>query len=408
VGLRASLGTRCRSLALAVAAILLAHAPHAFAVERHVAPTGNDGAPGSLALPHRTLRHALDLAGPGDTIYLHAGTYPEGVSIHDGAIRGGTSWSNPLVIASYPGDVVVLQPPAGAQRVVTFADARASYIVVRGLVLDARNIRYEAVKITWSGPAGASNASHHIRIEDSEIVGARGHGVLFGSHHNELLRSRVHGHGRTDFDHGIYITHPDNLVEGCEVFENAGWGVHVYNGETNDADRNVVRNNRIHHNARAGQRGAGIVLSSGDDNVAINNVIFANKIGIHVDYGSLRARVYNNTVFANAADGIAVGGGASDTDVRNNLVFNSAGNFKNQGRRTTTGTNLFGGNPGVVDASRFDAHLLASSAAIDQGAALDTVEFDYDRIPRPQGAAHDVGAYEYPRLAPPILQPISD
>lgn len=391
-----------------MAAILLAHAPRAFAVERHIAPIGNDGAPGSLALPYRTLRHALDLAGAGDTIYLHAGTYPEAVSTEGGAIRGGTSWSNALVIASFPGDVVVLEPPAGAHRVATFADARASYIVVRGLVLDARNVRYEAVKITWSGTAGASNASHHIRIEDSEVVRARAHGLLIASHHNELLRTRVHGNGTTDFDHGVYITHPDNLIDGCEVFDNAGWGVHVYNGGANDADRNVVRNNRIHHNARTGGRGAGIILSSGDDNVAINNVVFGNKIGIHVDYGSLRARVYNNTVFAQATNGIAVGAGATDTDVRNNLVFDSVPNFTNAGRRTTTGTNLFGGNPGIVDAARFDAHLLAASAAIDQGATLDAVRFDHDRVARPQGAAYDVGAYEYPRLAPPILQPISE
>ncbi|MEX2204672.1 MAG: right-handed parallel beta-helix repeat-containing protein [Myxococcota bacterium] len=393
-------------LALALAALLLALAPRAFAVERHVSPTGNDGAAGSLALPYRTLRHALDRAGPGDTIYLHAGTYPEAVSTNDGAIRGGTSWSNALVIASYPGDMVVLAPPAGTHRVLMFASAQASYVVVRGLVLDARNVRYEGVKITWS--SSKSNSSHHVRIEDSEVVGAPGQGVLVTGHHNEFLRLRVHRNGVTDFDHGFYIASPDNLIDGCEVFDNAGWGVSVFNGHANESDRNIVRNNRIHHNARAGRRGAGIILSSGDDNVAINNVIYGNKIGIHVDYGSLRARVYNNTIFAQATDGIHVGAGASDTDVRNNLVFDSVANFTNAGRRTTTGTNLFGGNPGVVDAARFDAHLLASSAAIDQGTTLDTVPFDHDQVPRPQGAAYDVGAYEYPRLAPPILQPISE
>ena len=394
-------------LALAVAALLLAYAPRAFAVERHVATTGNDGASGSLAAPYRTIRHALDEAGPGDTVYVHAGTYAEPVSTEDGAIRGGTSWANALVIAAFPGDTVVLEPPARSHRVLMLADARASYVVIRGLALDARNVKYEGVKITWTG-SDPRNTSHHIRIEDSEIVNAPGQGLLVGGHHNELLRLRVHGNGVSDFDHGIYITSPDNLVDGCEVFQNAGWGVHVYNGEANDADRNVLRNNRIHHNARVGGRGAGIILSSGEDNIAFNNVVFGNKIGIHVDYAAVRSRVYNNTVFAEASDGIHVGAGARDTDVRNNLVFGSPADFTDAGIRTTTGTNLFGSDPGLVDVSRFDAHLRASSAAIDKGTALDAVPFDHDHVPRPQGSAWDVGAYEYPEMTAPTLLPASE
>ncbi len=394
-------------LGFAATALFVAHATLALAVERHVAPTGNDGAAGSLAAPYRTIRHALDQAGPGDTIYLHAGTYAEHVSTDDGAIRGGTSWATALLIAALPGDVVVLEPSARSQRVLMFADARASYVIVRGLVLDARNVRRDGVKITWSSP-DASNASHHIRIEDSEIVNSPGQGLLVGGHHNELLRLRVHRNGASDFDHGVYITGPDNLVDGCTVNQNAGWGVHVYNGEANDADRNVVRNNRIFENARVGKRGAGIGISNGSDNRVYNNVVFGNKIGIAVDYEAVGSRLYNNTVFANAGYGFYLGKRAIGTDVRNNLVFGNRPDFADDGVRTTTGTNLFGGDPGVVDASRFDARLGPSSRAIDQGAMLEAVPFDRDHVPRPQGVAYDIGAYEFTPVAKPTSKPASD
>jgi parallel beta-helix repeat protein len=182
--------------------------------------------------------------------------------------------------------------------------------------------------------------------------------------------------------------------------------VNVYNGGAPDADRNVVRNNRVHHNARVRRRGAGIILSSGEGNVAYNNVVYGNKDGIHVDYRATRTRVLNNTVFGQSQSGLHIGEGASDTEARNNLLFGNHPDFIDQGLRSTTGTNLTGGDGGVVDAARFDAHLRSTAAAIDAGATLDTVPFDHDRVPRPQGAAYDVGAYEFPRTGPPtLLQP---
>ena len=393
-------------LGLVAAALLLVASSAVAAAEYHVATIGNDGAAGSLAAPYRTLRHALDVAGPGDKILLHAGTYGEQVNTYQGRIRGGTSWTNALVIAALPGDTVVLQPPARSQRVVTLADARASYVVIRGLVLDARNVGSDGVKITWSGTP--SNTSHHIRIEDSEVVNAPGQGLMITAHHNEFLRLRVHLNGKSDFDHGFYIAGADNLIDGCEVFQNAGWGVNVYNGERNDADRNVVRNNRVHHNARIGRRGAGIILSSGEDNVAFNNVVFGNQMGIHVDYGAANSRVYNNTVFAHAEGGIHIGAQAQDTDVRNNLVFRNTPDFANRGQRTGIGTNLIGFDPGIVDPARFDAHLRPASGAIDKGTTLATVPSDADGVPRPQGAAYDVGAYEYRSFSAPTVLPPSE
>ena len=50
----------------------------------------------------------------------------------------------------------------------------------------------------------------------------------------------------------------------------------------------------------------------------------------------------------------------------------------------------------LVDTAGGDYHLAAGSQAIDAGTAEDAPDHDFEGAPRPQGAAHDVGAYESP------------
>jgi alpha-L-arabinofuranosidase len=52
---------------------LISIASAAYAVEFHVATTGNDSNPGTKKQPFRTVQHAADLAQPGDVITVHEG-----------------------------------------------------------------------------------------------------------------------------------------------------------------------------------------------------------------------------------------------------------------------------------------------------------------------------------------------
>ena len=54
----------------------------------------------------------------------------------------------------------------------------------------------------------------------------------------------------------------------------------MYNANGSTAHRNVIRNNTTFDNARLGLRGPGIILSSGDDNLAYNNRVWGNTISI--------------------------------------------------------------------------------------------------------------------------------
>jgi hypothetical protein len=68
--------------------------------EYHVSTKGNDFNNGSLASPFKTIFAAVQLARPGDTVTVHAGTYREWVN----PVRGGESDTKRIVYRTAPGE----------------------------------------------------------------------------------------------------------------------------------------------------------------------------------------------------------------------------------------------------------------------------------------------------------------
>lgn len=68
-----------------------------------VAPGGSDSADGTIDHPFATIQHFADLAYPGDTCYLRAGTYRETVT----PARSGTA-SAPITFEAYPGETATV------------------------------------------------------------------------------------------------------------------------------------------------------------------------------------------------------------------------------------------------------------------------------------------------------------
>jgi alpha-N-arabinofuranosidase len=73
--------------------------------EYHVALSGDNAHDGSVARPLRTIQRAADLAQPGDTITVHAGTYRERIN----PPRGGTSDSRRITYQAAPGAKVEIK-----------------------------------------------------------------------------------------------------------------------------------------------------------------------------------------------------------------------------------------------------------------------------------------------------------
>lgn len=357
----------------------------------YVATNGDDSNPGTEDEPFRTLVKGVSALAARDTLYVKEGIYAE--SLYNN-IPGGTSWTAPVTVATYPSHKVTIRPEPGASRVLNFEGAPTGYIIIRGFILDAVNVTHDAVKIT-SGPDGPS---HHIRIENCEIKNAPQQGVLMtrSANYNELINLAIHDNGTTDFHHGIYISTEYNLVEGSRIYQNAGWGVHIYSEKTLTAHYNLVRNNLVYNNGRAGRRGVGILLGSGRQNIAYNNIVVANRtLGIQVDNDSQDAGVYHNVVYANRTFGIFIDDEAFGTIVRNNIVYQNTVDVQDHGTGTVQDHNLIGVDPHFLNPASFNFRLKPSSPAIDAGTPVTAVTTDFDRTPRPRGPRPDIGAFEF-------------
>ena len=139
-----------------------------------------------------------------------------------------------------------------------------------------------------------SEGTNHIRFRNCEVKGAKRHGVLVtnrtgATNFNEFINLKVHDNGTTyHLDHGFYISTSYNLVQNCEVYANAAYGIHIYNGYAGQrADGNIVRGNRVHDNSTLGS-GSGIIASSGSGNFVYNNVVW-NHRGSGIDVGSAQS-----------------------------------------------------------------------------------------------------------------------
>jgi len=357
----------------------------------YVATNGDDANPGTETQPFRTISHGVSRLTPGDTLYVMSGTYAE---VLPGNIPSGSSWSAPVTVAAYPGNVVTIKPNATAWPVLYFAGQQ--YIIIDGFILDAINVTYAGIDITYTG---SLSPAHHIRIQNCDLKNSPGQGVLVatGASYNEFINMAVHDNGTTDFDHGFYIKASNNLVEKSDIYSNTGWGVHIYNdGQPNLANDNIVRGNRIHDNAGAGKRGPGIILSSGNRNVAYNNLIWSNAAGIQIAYGTpTDSKVYNNTIYANKDYGIIVDTDAKNTIIENNILYQNGMAFRDAGTDTQSISNLIGVDPKFVDVLAHDFHLQPGSPAIDGGGLVEFVTTDFDGNARPQGSAIDLGAFEF-------------
>ena len=368
----------------------------------YVSPSGSDQGPGTLARPFRTIHRGFTELRPGDTLRIRAGTYPEAL-LDD--VPSGTSWSAPVTIAAHQGETVTLRP-SGTQFVLRLR-GNHRYIAFNDFIFDATLVTDSAIYISSS----KNGSPDHIRISRSEVKNAPHMGIIVEAEagrqaqaRHEFLNLNVHDNGTTPLDHGFYIQSNYNVIQGCDIHHNAGNGIQVYKKGTasGNASHNTVCGNKAHDNGRAKGRGVGIGLYVGDGNIAFNNLVWNNQIGIAVEIGASNSKILNNTIYNNNGDaGIRVGytgpGVTTNTTIRNNIIYgNQRRDIADFGTGTVADHNLLNRtNPLFVNSKAGDFHLQSASPAIRTGVPLTEVLVDFDGVKRPKTGAHDLGAYEY-------------
>ena len=85
--------------------LLAAFCAGAAAKEYHVSVSGSDNNAGTAPAPFKTISAAARIAGPGDTVSVHEGTYREWVNPQ----RGGTGNAKRITYRAYPGEYPVIK-----------------------------------------------------------------------------------------------------------------------------------------------------------------------------------------------------------------------------------------------------------------------------------------------------------
>jgi len=368
----------------------------------YVATTGSDViGSGSIGSPWRTIAYGVGNAVAGDTLYIRGGTYTGSGATIDSqghTVNSGVSYGNAVTISGYPGETAIIYPDynVSAVRLTT----AVSYIIIQDLTMDMAGSTYPA-----SAEAVILSTCDHIRIQRCDIK----NGPMFGIHSGfvtpfiELLNNKVHNFGYpgdvAGDGHGLYLTGSDGLYEGNDVYDNHGYGFHIYNNTGTHADpsRIICRSNRIHGNGTHAASEYGIVVSWGDDFLISNNLVYDNDAGgILVYTSATNAKVYNNTIYGNS-DGVVMQYYGGAPLITNNIIYVNGTAILDNGGGTGTPvltTNLTT-NPSFTNAGAGDFTLLSVSAAINAGTTLASVPTDYVATARPHGASYDIGAYEF-------------
>lgn len=273
------------------------------------------------------IQTALNGANAGDRIVIHAGTYPENISI-----VGKTN----LTITSFgDGEVIIL---GNGNDDHTFWIQNSSSITISNLTI--KNQR----KLIWSTGITVTGTGNNIQIIGNKLTDISYRSGAFDAtdnpdNHNAHFAG-VNAISVVGDNAGTAITNviiKDNEVSYCMT----GWSEAIaLKGNVNGF---TVENNKVHHITNIGidAFGLGEFPAITSNNQARNGTIIRNEVyncicnytdngGIYVD-GGLNIAIMNNKVYNNVF-GITIGcenqmnkpdGATESIEVRNNLVYNN-------------------------------------------------------------------------------------
>ena len=229
----------------------------------------------------------------------------------------------------------------------------------------------------WNGPLPSAQAGFPAGVNPGENA------IDTKSYPDELrgtltLRdSEFHGWNSDYLSSGAALRlkqHCDVIVEGCEIY-----------------DSRIGIRAGGYHNRAPGDVGVHVT--------AKNNVFYENGTAIRYEAGIVDLKVINNTFDDNTSSTHSPDGPDMSEGFYNNLFLGASVSPESDDSCMAVGPECF------VDADNHDYHLVAGCAAVDAGDDMSAygVLFDFDSVPRPQGSAYDVGAYELPEPTSLVL-----
>jgi len=419
----------------------------------YVSPSGDDANPGTDSLPWRTIKKAISVTEPGQTVIVRKGFYEESVSI---AKSGFGDDARINVFSEYP----------NAAKCLGFK-IQGDYVTIDGFDIEASTLNWLGVYIDGGsnvdiqncyihecamGGIRATKGANYIRIIDNKLEhnGLWGitlignNGLIEGNEVSKVVqyhpKGQEPGFSGADAD-GLRIFGDGHVIRGNKILDigdpsdPGNVDPHVDAIQTWDGSSNgqpimtnaIIEGNyiRVKH-----PTGKGIILETSSTNACHhilirNNIIEFRDIGVDAHVGLFNnIQVYNNVFKANLNDA-SWGTSVHFTNVANyGFVNNITVDCHPEHRKIQSGSGVVDynlawnsdGSPLTMEPAKQahdivgvdpqfvtytgahgenDYHLKGSSPAVNVGITIEAVPLDYDGTTRPQGSAYDIGAFEF-------------
>jgi hypothetical protein len=294
-----------------ILAILVASAAPAAAGTYYVDGRGDDRASGGTGDPWKTLQHAADQVGPGDTVMVRAGSH-RGFDLR----RSGTAEA-PIRFVAEDGAVINLDNPETPDGINLEG---VSWIEIEGFTI---------TNVTRAGIRAAECGAITIRRNRIDAIGTWG--VFTGFCDDLLVVDNVISGTRRQ--HCVYLSNSGDrpIVRGNHLFDCAQAGIQLNGDRSQGGDGvisdAVIEENVIHH---TGAEGAAAINLDGVVGAVIrNNLLYENRANgvaiFRIDGGapSTGNRVINNTIVMPERTrwAVHVWYASTDTTIVNNILL---------------------------------------------------------------------------------------
>lgn len=421
--------------------IIIYSSCYVYCATYYVATSGSDGNTGSVSLPWRSIQKAANTIVAGDTVYVQAGSYSENIYTTSNGTNGN------YITFQAQGDVSI-----------TKFQIRHNYIKIDGFTFST-SIPSDNMAIEISGTSNliisnnkfiqsGSNDYYAVRCSyysgSSNILITQNYvtnwlGIAFDLHGSNITASynTIDGFSNDTFrTEALFNSRiANNIVKnGKEIGRHTDFfqvfGDNGYDSYNIIVENNVVRDSTIQ-----------ICMTTNDGkdirDYTIRNNIFMN-VGLAAQLTLVGMKVYNNLFWNSGQNTSAVlhfdSRYLSNVEVKNNIFigcgdgsnsnpaydvpassisadYNFAAKMPTNSWATVPyfsemhGIN--GGNPNFVDYVNYNFQLASNSNLIDKGTTVSgwASATDINGVSRPQGAAWDIGPYEYNSNTKSIVAP---
>ena len=385
---------------------------------KFVSTTGSDTNSGTIISPYATVDKGLQNVGLGETVYMRGGTYGAKVSNPTG-ITYGTQESERITVRPYESEPVTFQPGSGTHIFQLRGDI--AYLTLSGLVFNGTNLNAGAGQMVKIWTQGSVDITNFI-LDGCTLLNAPDHAFQIDPQSdsctwkNNIVINPGSNPGAEVNSNGFYLRGSNHVVEdnvvGYTFTPPTGTGcIRLGTNQSdvgNDCTNGIIRRNYVYGG------GIGIILGTGNDMLAYNNLVRACLVlGIQIWGQSGRptdnCKVYHNTVVhpTGIAHGVRIilGGTVlgvpaivTNSLVRNNLLHRCTTPIDvsaDTGTAVTT-DNYTGTSPGFANdggTTIADYILTGSPATIDGGADLRS-DVPTDFYGNTRDATPDQGFYE--------------